>query len=143
MRRVVPNKITAANAGVPQFQVKRIALVTGYSMGAWQTYEWAVQHPELVERIAPFCGTARTTAHLAGASDASGRHAVVGDIFLSSLQIEQGTSTGDWSRFRPVVFWLQHGSKAAYGGRAPAGQCEQDDRHDVPACGRHAHHEWS
>jgi homoserine O-acetyltransferase/O-succinyltransferase len=43
--------------------VRRLALVVGYSMGAQQAYQWAVSHPEMVERIAPFCGTARTTPH--------------------------------------------------------------------------------
>ncbi|PWT77072.1 MAG: hypothetical protein C5B46_00370 [Proteobacteria bacterium] len=43
--------------------LRRLALVVGWSMGAQQTFQWAVSHPELVERIAPFCGTARTTAH--------------------------------------------------------------------------------
>ena len=45
------------------FGIRRIALVVGYSMGAQQAYQWAVSHPELVERIAPFCGTAKTTPH--------------------------------------------------------------------------------
>jgi homoserine O-acetyltransferase len=43
--------------------VRRLALVVGYSMGAQQAYQWAVSHPDIVERIAPFCGTARTTPH--------------------------------------------------------------------------------
>jgi homoserine O-acetyltransferase/O-succinyltransferase len=46
-----------------QFGAERIALVVGWSMGAQQTFQWAVSHPEMVERIAPFCGTARTTPH--------------------------------------------------------------------------------
>jgi homoserine O-acetyltransferase/O-succinyltransferase len=46
-----------------RFGVRRIALVVGYSMGAQQTYQWAASHPEIVERIAPFCGTAKTTPH--------------------------------------------------------------------------------
>jgi homoserine O-acetyltransferase len=46
-----------------RFGIHRIALVMGYSMGAQQTYQWAVSHREIVERIAPFCGTARTTPH--------------------------------------------------------------------------------
>lgn len=45
------------------FGIRRIALVVGYSMGAQQAFQWAVSHPEMVERIAPFCGTARTTPH--------------------------------------------------------------------------------
>ena len=32
-------------------------------MGAQQAFQWAASHPEMVERIAPFCGTAKTTAH--------------------------------------------------------------------------------
>jgi homoserine O-acetyltransferase len=46
-----------------RFGVTRIALVTGFSMGAQQTFEWACRFPELVERIVPICGSARTSAH--------------------------------------------------------------------------------
>ncbi|RKT53717.1 alpha/beta fold hydrolase [Saccharothrix australiensis] len=45
------------------FGIERLALVTGWSMGAGQTYQWAVSHPEMVERIAPFCGSSRTSFH--------------------------------------------------------------------------------
>ena len=45
------------------FGIRRVALVTGWSMGAEQTFQWAVSHPGIVERIAPFCGTAKTTPH--------------------------------------------------------------------------------
>ena len=55
-----------------RFGVRRIALVTGFSMGAQQTLQWAASHPDLVERIAPFCGTAKTTPHNA--------------VFLDSLE---------------------------------------------------------
>jgi homoserine O-acetyltransferase len=45
------------------FGLRKIALAVGWSMGAQQVYQWAVSHPEMVERIAPFCGTAKTTPH--------------------------------------------------------------------------------
>ena len=45
------------------FGIERLPLVTGWSMGAGQTYQWAVSHPEMVERIAPFCGSSRTSYH--------------------------------------------------------------------------------
>jgi homoserine O-acetyltransferase len=45
------------------FGIRRVALVTGWSMGAQQTFQWAASHPDMVERIAPFCGTAKTTLH--------------------------------------------------------------------------------
>ena len=45
------------------FGIKQLELVTGWSMGAEQTYEWAVRFPEMVKRAVPFAGTAKTTPH--------------------------------------------------------------------------------
>jgi homoserine O-acetyltransferase len=45
------------------FDIKRLELVLGWSMGAEQTYEWAVRYPDMVKRALPFAGTAKTTAH--------------------------------------------------------------------------------
>ncbi|RKS77145.1 homoserine O-acetyltransferase [Actinomadura pelletieri DSM 43383] len=45
------------------FGIERLPLVLGWSMGAGQTYQWAVSHPEMVERIAPFCGSSRCSYH--------------------------------------------------------------------------------
>ncbi|WP_240437508.1 hypothetical protein [Sciscionella marina] len=43
--------------------IERLALVTGWSMGAGQTYQWAVRHPEMVPKAVPFCGSAKTSLH--------------------------------------------------------------------------------
>ncbi|MFM9914603.1 MAG: alpha/beta fold hydrolase [Rhizobacter sp.] len=43
--------------------VRRVALATGWSMGAVQSWHWAVLFPELVERLLPFCGAARCSPH--------------------------------------------------------------------------------
>jgi homoserine O-acetyltransferase len=43
--------------------IERLALVTGWSMAAQQTFEWGAAYPDMVQRIAPFCGTARTWPH--------------------------------------------------------------------------------
>ena len=45
------------------FGIERLALVLGWSMGAGQTYQWAVSHPEMVSRALPFCGSSRTSPH--------------------------------------------------------------------------------
>lgn len=45
------------------FGIERLVVVTGWSMGAGQTYQWAVSYPEMVPRILPFCGSARTSRH--------------------------------------------------------------------------------
>jgi len=45
------------------YGIERFELVLGWSMGAEQTYEWAVRFPEMVKRALPFAGTAKTTPH--------------------------------------------------------------------------------
>ncbi len=46
-----------------QFGIEELQLVTGGSMGAQQTYEWAVRFPEKVKRAAPIAGTAKNAPH--------------------------------------------------------------------------------
>ncbi|HEX5689114.1 MAG TPA: alpha/beta fold hydrolase, partial [Roseiflexaceae bacterium] len=45
------------------FGIERLELVLGWSMGAQQTFEWAVRFPQRVKRAAPIGGTARGTPH--------------------------------------------------------------------------------
>jgi homoserine O-acetyltransferase len=45
------------------FGVETLQLVVGGSMGAQQTYEWAVRFPDKVRRAAPIAGTAQITPH--------------------------------------------------------------------------------
>lgn len=46
-----------------KYGITEIALVVGGSMGAQQTYEWAVRYPKMVKRAAPIAGTAENTVH--------------------------------------------------------------------------------
>ena len=43
--------------------IRRIRLAVGHSMGAQQAYHWGALYPDMVERIAPICGSARTSVH--------------------------------------------------------------------------------
>ncbi len=43
--------------------IERIKLVVGFSMGAQQTFQWGALYPDMVQAIAPICGTARTSPH--------------------------------------------------------------------------------
>jgi len=45
------------------FGIEKLALVFGGSMGAQQTYEWAVRYPAMVARAAPLAGYAKNTDH--------------------------------------------------------------------------------
>jgi homoserine O-acetyltransferase/O-succinyltransferase len=46
-----------------RFDIERLPLIYGWSMGAQQAYQWAVDHPGMVERICCVAGTARTSPH--------------------------------------------------------------------------------
>ena len=43
--------------------VARLRLVTGWSMGACQTFEWATQFPDMVRAACPIAGSARTASY--------------------------------------------------------------------------------
>ena len=45
------------------FGITTLKLVTGHSMGAQQSFQWGALFPAMVQRIAPFCGSARTSRH--------------------------------------------------------------------------------
>lgn len=64
------------------FGIERLALVVGGSMGAQQTYEWAVRYPEMVRRAAPIAGTAKNTMH---------------DFLFTETLVEAITSDPGWN----------------------------------------------
>ncbi|KAJ3261210.1 hypothetical protein HK103_006519 [Boothiomyces macroporosus] len=43
--------------------IRKVFCVLGWSMGAGQSYQWGAQYPDYVERIIPFCGSAKTSVH--------------------------------------------------------------------------------
>src|SRR6201996_4803605 len=45
------------------FGIEKIKLVTGWSMGAAQSFQWGASYPDMVERILPFMGAARCSRH--------------------------------------------------------------------------------
>jgi homoserine O-acetyltransferase len=46
-----------------RYGVERIALAAGFSMSAQQAFHFGALYPEMVERIAPICGSAKTSVH--------------------------------------------------------------------------------
>ena len=46
-----------------KFGIDKIVLVVGWSMGGQQTFQWGSLFPEMVERILPICGSAKTSRH--------------------------------------------------------------------------------
>ncbi|VTZ51445.1 Hydrolase alpha/beta [Methylocella tundrae] len=46
-----------------KFGIESLELVTGWSMGALQTYHWGALYPDMVKRILPFAGSAKCSRH--------------------------------------------------------------------------------
>lgn len=46
-----------------KFGITKIKMVVGWSMGGQQTYQWASLYPNMIETIAPMCGSAKTSEH--------------------------------------------------------------------------------
>ena len=46
-----------------KIKIKKIALVTGWSMAGCQSYQWAAQYPKMVKAILPFCASSKTSIH--------------------------------------------------------------------------------
>lgn len=74
-----------------KFGVKKIALAVGWSMGGLQSYQWAASFPDMVERIAPFCGSAKTWPHTYVVLD-SMKAALMATIGFDTTKLDQLTS---------------------------------------------------
>jgi len=46
-----------------ELRVAHLRAIVGFSMGAQQAFQWAVSHPDFVDVIVPYCGTAKTYPH--------------------------------------------------------------------------------
>jgi homoserine O-acetyltransferase len=67
--------------------ITKLQLVTGWSMGAQQTYEWAIRYPDMVKRAAPIAGTAKCTPH----------NALYVDVFCEALRSDPEFKQGMYS----------------------------------------------
>jgi len=80
------------------FGIETLALVTGWSMGAGQTYQWAVSHPEMVQRAVPFCGSSVTSPH--------------NQVFLESITATLRADAAFAEGWYPEDAWPEKGLRA-------------------------------
>jgi homoserine O-acetyltransferase len=84
-----------------KFGLKSLELVVGGSMGAQQTYEWAVRYPEFVKRAAPIAGTAKNTEH----------DFVFGDTLNEAITSDPGFNNGNYASSADVAAGLKRQAK--------------------------------
>ncbi len=78
------------------FGIERLALVVGGSMGAQQTYEWAVRFPDKVRRAAPIAGTAQNTPH----------DVLFAQTLMDTITADPGFAGGEYSANADVLAGL-------------------------------------
>lgn len=83
------------------FGIQRLALVMGGSMGAQQTYEWAVRYPDMVERAAPIAGTACNTEH----------DFLFTETLIEAITTDPGFNGGDYPSSEAVAAGLKRHAK--------------------------------
>ncbi|AVR00284.1 hypothetical protein OBCHQ24_15135 [Oceanobacillus iheyensis] len=74
-----------------KFGIKKISLVVGWSLGGLQSFQWGAIYPDLVERIASFCGNAKTWPQTYVVLDGL-KAALLGSIGSDSTKLNQLTS---------------------------------------------------
>ncbi|MEM7401053.1 MAG: alpha/beta fold hydrolase [Pseudomonadota bacterium] len=77
--------------------ITKLQLVTGWSMGAQQTYEWAIRYPDMVKRAAPIAGTAKCTPH----------NALYVDVFSEAVRSDPNFNNGNYSDPHACEFGLK------------------------------------
>lgn len=80
-----------------KFEINELQLVTGWSMGAQQTYEWAIRYPEMVKRAAPIAGTAKCTSH----------NSLYVDVFSEALRSDENFDYGSYMSASDCATGLQ------------------------------------
>ncbi|MGE0812859.1 MAG: alpha/beta fold hydrolase [Vicinamibacterales bacterium] len=59
----IRDDVEASRRVLEHLGVTHLRAVVGFSMGAEQAFQWAVSHPGFMDRIVPWCGTAKTYPH--------------------------------------------------------------------------------
>ena len=81
--------------------IHSLALVVGGSMGAQQTYEWAVRYPDMVKRAAPIAGTAKNTDH----------DFLFTETLVEAITTDPGFAGGDYKSSADVAAGLKRHAK--------------------------------
>ncbi|KAA0024480.1 alpha/beta fold hydrolase [Antrihabitans cavernicola] len=83
------------------FGIEQLALVVGGSMGAQQTYEWAVRFPDKLLRAAAIAGTAKNTPH----------DFLFTDTLNEAIQSDPGWNGGEYASNTDVAAGLARHAK--------------------------------
>jgi homoserine O-acetyltransferase len=59
----IRDNVEAARRVLEHLGITRVRAVAGFSMGAEQSFQWAVSHPGFMDAIVAWCGTAKTYPH--------------------------------------------------------------------------------
>jgi homoserine O-acetyltransferase/O-succinyltransferase len=85
----IKDMVKAQKCLIAHLQLKQLYCVIGGSMGGMQALQWAIDYPEIVQRILPLATTARQSAQTIAFNEV-GRNAIVQDPEWKNGNYEQG-----------------------------------------------------
>jgi homoserine O-acetyltransferase len=104
----IRDNVEASRQVLAALGVTHLRAIVGFSMGAQQAFQWAIAHPDFVDAIVPYCGTAKTYPHgivrLEGAISALTADAAFADGRYTSPPTKGLTA---WSRHWAGWVWSQ------------------------------------
>jgi len=85
-----------------ELHINHLKAVVGFSMGAQQAFQWAVSHPDFVDAIVPYCGTAKTYPH----------GVVRLESAIAALTADAAFNNGDYTAppIKGLTAWAHHWS---------------------------------
>lgn len=83
----IDDDVVARNRLFTEHGIQALQLVTGWSIGAQQTYEWAIRYSNMVRRAAPIAGTAKCTSC----------DALYVDVFCEALKSDSAWNGGNYA----------------------------------------------
>jgi homoserine O-acetyltransferase/O-succinyltransferase len=80
--------------------VTHLRAIVGFSMGAQQAFQWAVGHPDFMDQVAVYCGTAKTYPH----------GVVRLESAISALTADPAFADGDYTAVpaKGMTAWADH-----------------------------------
>ena len=104
----IRDNVEASRRVLAHLGVTHVRAVAGFSMGAEQSFQWAVSHPEFMDAIVPWCGTAKTYPHGVARLESAIAALTVDPVFAGGRYTSPPTrGLAAWSAHWAAWVWSQ------------------------------------
>ena len=131
----IRDNVEASRRVLEHLGVTHVRAVAGFSMGAEQSFQWAVSHPGFMDAIVPWCGTAKTYPHGVVRLESAIRALTTDPAFAGGRYTSPPTKgLAAWSAHWAAWVWSQEWWRRELYKSQGATVDEVDRRADGPRC---------